>query len=159
MLDELKNLEVDWSMERTIGAIEKAIAAIESGKEGKSLYEAVCAKVAECEDYYDRPMDKPETYEKLGALAKKFGDDKMAKHASLQINIFKSNDLEFLGRQQQFYGNSKLAVEYYRKSLDLYPQHELSGPNLEKARLHHAPSSPPVLQGQGDRGGQAFLVP
>ena len=56
MIEKLKALEVDWSMEQTVAAIDKAIAEVKTGKGGEPLYKVITQKIAETEDYFDRPQ-------------------------------------------------------------------------------------------------------
>ncbi|MCK4717816.1 MAG: hypothetical protein KAT70_04015, partial [Thermoplasmata archaeon] len=129
MIDELKALEVDWSMKGTIELLDNAIGTIKDGKAGQAkdeLYSLIKLKITEAEEYYEKPLDSIALYGELEGIAKGLGDTKTATHAHKQIATYEANDLEFLGYQQAFFGNNIKATEYYKKALELVPDYEMA---------------------------------
>lgn len=157
MLEELKGLDPEWSMSDNMKVIGGAIKLLDEGKapSESELYDLVKAKLKGAEDYFERPLDDPEIYSMLSRVAKKMNDSDMEAKANRQINVYKANELEFLGRQQQFYGNNVKAAEYYRQALELVPDHELAVSSLEKAqkRLDKSNDNLEKLEDKADRKG------
>lgn len=142
-LQELAELDVSDSMKRNIEALFSAMDTIEikNPTESKEKLDNIHRKVEEIEEYFWRPVDSKDVYNKLILLANELGDQEKSKHYQYQIKVSEANDLEFRGRVQDFYGNKVKAVEYYAKALELVSIHELAGPankkalkNIEKAR-------------------------
>ncbi|MDG6220398.1 MAG: tetratricopeptide repeat protein [Candidatus Thermoplasmatota archaeon] len=134
MIEELRSLEVDWSMEKNIELLGKALALLKGGAAQKELYSVVKQKLGEAEEYYDRPLDSMDIYRELAEVARSMGDDATASRAQKQINRYKANDIHFLGYQQAFYGNNLRATQYYQQALDLSPDHPLATVDIEKSR-------------------------
>jgi tetratricopeptide (TPR) repeat protein len=142
-MERLAELDVSDSMKRNIEILDSAIGSITASNvdEAREMFEAIHKKVTEIEDYFDRPVDSLGLYEKLVRLAKDMDDEKKATLYEFQINLFRANDLEFMGRVQDFYGNKVRALEYYSRALELVPDHELAFPShgrvlnsIDKAR-------------------------
>jgi tetratricopeptide (TPR) repeat protein len=123
-LSELLNLDVSDSMKRNIDAINSAVGILDQ----------IHSKVLEVEEYFWRPVDSEEIYTRLTEVAKELGESEKESHYQYQIRLKKANDLEFLGRVQDFFGNKVKAVEYYDQALALVPTHELAAPARRKAQ-------------------------
>jgi tetratricopeptide (TPR) repeat protein len=134
-IQELMELDVSDSMKRNIEALFKAIETINMANqsEAKEKLEKINKKVLEIEEYFWRPVDSKEVYERLISLADEIREEEKSKHYKTQINLSQANEWEFKGRVQDFYGNKVKAVEYYAKALELVPIHELALPAHNKA--------------------------
>jgi tetratricopeptide (TPR) repeat protein len=135
-LNELLNLDVSDSMKRNIEAIDSALSTINTSQktEAVDILGQIHTKVIEVEEYFWRPVDSEDIYKRLSEVAKELGDSEKETHYQYQIRLKKANDLEFLGRVQDFYGNKVKAVEYYDQALELIPTHELAAPARRKAQ-------------------------
>ena len=134
-LQELTELDVSDSMKRTIEALVSAMDTIDTKNpsEAKEKLKEIHKKVKEIEEYFWRPVDSKDVYERLILLANELGDEEKSEHYQYQIKVSEANELEFKGRVQDFFGNKVKAVEYYVKALELIPIHELAGPANKKA--------------------------
>lgn len=134
-LKRLAGLDVSDSMKRNIEVLNKAIGSVDIKKEGEAreMLETIHDKIVEIEEYFWRPVDAPEIYEKLKDIALNLGDLEKVEIYDAQIDAFNANDLEFKGRVEDFFGNKVKAVEYYTEALNLVPEHELAKPAYEKA--------------------------
>lgn len=134
-MQELLKLNVTVSMDKDIEALSKVIDIIDTSNQAKAkeMLVQIDKKVMEIEEHFWRPIDSPEVYKKLNALALALGDDKKASIYDSKIKLFEANELEFKGRIQDFYGNKVKAIEYYSEALKLVPDHELALPAHEKA--------------------------
>ncbi len=135
-MQELVELDVSDSMMRNINALFSAMDTIDTKnlRDAKERLDAIHKKVEEIEEYFWRPVDSQEVYERLVQVANELGEKDKSSHYQYQIRLSNANDLEFMGRVQDFYGNKVLAVEYYAKALELIPIHELAGPAHSKAK-------------------------
>jgi tetratricopeptide (TPR) repeat protein len=134
-MQELMELDVTDSMRRNIAVLSRAIDAIEGAdEEGKrKMLEQIHMKIVEAEEYFWRPIDSQEIYQRLKSIASQLEDKSKAGHYDSQIYQFKANELEFMGRVQDFFGNKVKALEFYAQALELVPDHELAKPAHEKA--------------------------
>jgi len=138
-MKELEELDVSWSMEKTVSVITAALASAEEmfsmGKkaEAKELFESAVKKVLEAEEYFWRPLDSDEVYLRLKKLSMSFGDNEAAKNWEGRINLRRAREIEFVARVQNFCGNNTLALEYYNQALALVPDFELAKEGKEKA--------------------------
>ena len=134
-MKELLELDVALGMDRDIEVLLKAINVVDTGNKAaaKEVLKQVHGKVVEIEEYFWRPIDSVEVYERLRTIAHELGDEDKAVTYDSKISLFKANELEFKGRVQDFYGNKTLAVQYYERALKLVPDHELALPAREKA--------------------------
>jgi tetratricopeptide (TPR) repeat protein len=139
----LAELDVSDSMKRNIETLFSAMETVntKNSSEAKEELDNIHRKVEEIEEYFWRPVDSKDVYERLILLANQLGDQEKSKHYQYQIKVSEANELEFKGRVQDFFGNKVKAVEYYVKALELISIHELAGPahnkalkNIEKAR-------------------------
>ncbi len=134
-IQELTELDVSDSMKRNIEALFSAMEALNTNNlgEAKEKLDEIHKKVNEIEEYFWRPVDSKDVYERLILLANELGDEEKSKHYQYQIKVSEANELEFKGRVQDFFGNKVKAVEYYAKALELISIHELAGPAHNKA--------------------------
>jgi tetratricopeptide (TPR) repeat protein len=135
-ITELLNLDVSDSMKRNIEAIDSALGTINTSQQNEALEKLnqIHSKVLEVEEYFWRPVDSEDIYKRLTEFAKELGDSEKESHYQYQIRLKKANDLEFLGRVQDFYGNKVKAIEFYDHALELIPTHELAAPARRKAQ-------------------------
>lgn len=140
---KLTELDVTDSMQKDIEIISLVIDTIDIQNKGeaKETLDLIHRKVMEIEDYFWRPIDSPDIYERLRDIALQLEEEDKAQKYQSQIHLFKANELEFAGRVQDFFGNKMKALEFYTKALELVPDHELAFPahektlkNIEKAR-------------------------
>jgi tetratricopeptide (TPR) repeat protein len=131
----LAELDVSDSMKRNIEALFLAMETVNTANssEAKEKLDNIHKKVKEIEEYFWRPVDSKDVYERLILLANELGDQEKSKQYQYQIKASEANDLEFKGRVQDFFGNKVMAVQYYAKALELIPIHELAGPANKKA--------------------------
>lgn len=134
-LQELINLDVSDSMKSNIEALFNAINSIETQNTGEASEKLnqIHSKVVEIEEYFWRPVDSENVYQKLIEISKGLGDEEKASHYEYQIKLRKANDLEFKGRVQDFFGNKTEALKFYETALELIPVHELALPARIKA--------------------------
>lgn len=144
-MKKLEQLDVTLNMDVNVKVIGAAIetTGLNTNASGKPVVQDVTTsrdvlklidvKIKEAEEYFWRPLDSPEIYKRLMDLAHAVGDAKMVEDYKSKIDRIEANDLEFSGRMYRFYGNNKRALEYYRKALELAPDHPLAGPDSEKA--------------------------
>ncbi|MGB9636461.1 MAG: tetratricopeptide repeat protein [Thermoplasmata archaeon] len=138
-MKELEELDVSASMSKTISVLWSALAEVENalanGHEGeaKALLDIVVKKVMETEEYFWRPVDSDEIYDKLKAIYQKLGNETMANEWGKRINLRKAREIEFLGRVQNFCGNNTLALEYYTQAVALAPEFQLAQDGKKKA--------------------------
>ncbi|MEE9151777.1 MAG: tetratricopeptide repeat protein [Thermoplasmata archaeon] len=132
---ELIELDVSDSMKRNIEALFKALDTIttENRVEAEEKLGHIHKKVEEIEEYFSRPIDSQDVYERLISIANDLGEEDKSTHYEYQIKLSEANELEFLGRVQDFYGNKVKALEYYAKTLELVSDHELALPAHDKA--------------------------
>lgn len=160
MIGELRDLEVDWNLKTTVDTLDRAIAMVNDGKAGEELYTVIKQKINECEEYFEKPLESMPTYDALAKAADKIGDAAMAKHARSQIALHEASELEFLGYQQAFFGNTDKAVEYYNQALKTFPGHELAEKNLDKAlkRVDKARTNLSKLEKKAETMEQKHLI-
>jgi tetratricopeptide (TPR) repeat protein len=135
-MQELMELDVSDSMKRNIEALFKAMDTIkiDNRDEAEKMLNQIHKKVEEIEEYFWRPIDSPDVYERLIKIAQDLGDSDKSVHYQYQIKLADANEMEFLGRVQDFYGNKVKALEFYAKALELVAIHELAGPGNNKAK-------------------------
>jgi tetratricopeptide (TPR) repeat protein len=134
-MQELIDLDVSDSMKSNIEALCKVIENIDVQNKEMALEQLnqVHTKILEIEEYFWRPVDSEDVYQRLISITKELGDEEKSSHYNYQIKVKEANDLEFKGRVQDFFGNKEKAVEYYEKALKLVPTHELALPAHRKA--------------------------
>ena len=134
-IEQLMELDVSDSMKSNIDALFMAMDTVNPVKqdEAKEKLGQIHKKVEEIEEYFWRPINSKDVYERLISIAKELGEEEKSKHYEYQIKLSEANDLEFKGRVQDFYGNKVKAVEFYASALELVPVHELALPAHNKA--------------------------
>ncbi|UCE74604.1 MAG: tetratricopeptide repeat protein [Methanomassiliicoccales archaeon] len=149
-LNELAELDVSDSMKKNIEALTKAIESVDTASQEDATQKLVQihSKVEEIEEYFWRPVDSKDVYERLIAIADALKDEDKVRHYQYQIRLREANDLEFQGRVQDFYGNKVKAIEFYAKALELIPVHELALPAHNKAlkSLQNARTEAPKIE-------------
>lgn len=147
-MKELKELDVEWSMKKTIDIINKALEKIDIGSTGKGaklkgkgdfdeLFVLIQQKIKEAEEYYWRPIDDPEIYNKMKAIALALNKKKLAETYGSKIGEMEADKYEFEARLLNFYGNNTKALELYNKALEYVPDMEeaLKGKKSVEKRL------------------------
>lgn len=154
-LEKLNKLDVESSMADNVKIIEKALKEVDlkKEKEAKKVLDIVDKKVTEIEEYFWRPVDSTEVYKMLRDYSTELKDKKKAEKYEGKMKLIDANDLEFKGRVQQFFGNNIVALDYYKKALNLVPDHPLAGPSSEKAekRIKKAREDLVKLKSQYDK--------
>jgi len=163
IVKELEELDPEWSMDRTIELVSKALATLpESGLDAgqNKLLELAQEKMRQAEEYFERPVDDAEVYRKLIVLNKELGNDDKVKTYQGRIDLFEANKFEFLGRQQDFFGNAVEALKFYDQAVALVPDHELAAPGKEKMekKLAKARNELPKLKSKAEEKGDAKTV-
>ncbi|UCH89401.1 MAG: tetratricopeptide repeat protein [Thermoplasmata archaeon] len=134
-MKELKDLDVEWSMAKTIEILNKALEKIElepSGKGAKikgkgdfdELFALIQTKIAEAEEYYWRPVDDPKIYSRMQEISKALDNKELAEEYGKKIGEMEADKWEFEARLQNFYGNNIKALEFYNKALECLPDME-----------------------------------
>lgn len=145
------DLDVSDSMKRNIEAMFKAMDTVNTANQGeaKEKLEQIHKKALEIEEYFWRPIDSKDVYERLISIANELGDEEKFGHYRYQIKLSEANELEFKGRVQDFYGNKVKAIEYYAQALELVPIHELALPAHNKALKSIEKARPEVVKIEG----------
>jgi tetratricopeptide (TPR) repeat protein len=145
---ELTDLDPSMSMSRTVEVLQKALDAIPfqegqsmslSGDQTKVL-ELVDSKIDEAEGYFDRPVDKPEIYQRLVNIGKAAGRDDLVTKFGRRTAQIESADLEFRARLQAFFGATSRAVVLFRQSVDLTPDFQEAVDGMGRAERRVAKS-------------------
>ena len=134
-MKELKELDVEWSMKKTINIINKALDKIEidiSGKGAKikgkgdfdEIFVLIQQKIKEAEEYYWRPIDDPDVYNRMKDISLALNKKKLAEEYGGKIGEMEADKWEFEARLNNFYGNNTKALEFYDKALEHMPQME-----------------------------------
>jgi tetratricopeptide (TPR) repeat protein len=128
-MKELKDLDVEMSMKKTITVLNKALDKIEIDSSGTNaklkgkgdfdeLFELIKTKIAEAEEYYWRPIDEAEIYNRMKDISLAVNDESSAERYGSKINEMEADKWEFEARLQNFYGNNTKALEFYNKALE-----------------------------------------
>jgi tetratricopeptide (TPR) repeat protein len=147
-MKELKDLDVEWSMKKTIDILNKALKKIEIESSGKGVklkekgnfddfFGLIQTKIKEAEEYYWRPIDDPEIYNRMRDIAFALNEKKLAEEYGSKINEMEASKWEFEARLHNFYGYNKKALEYYNKASEYSPKDEdiKKGKNSVEKRL------------------------
>lgn len=135
-LEELKNLDVTYSMKKTAEAIEEQIARLSDGcsPQDKETLTVINQKLREVEEEFDRPLDAPEVFVKLKEIAKNAGNSDLENYCQEQVNMLEANDLHFKGYTWLYFGNCVKATEYLGKAAEIAPEHPLAQLDHDKAK-------------------------
>lgn len=142
-LSEIENLDVVLSTKYNISLLLKTLDDISnsSNVELEKSMKIVEKKILEIEDYYLRPVDSREVYEKLSAAFKTNNENEKADEYYKRIARMDSDLFEFKGRLHNFFGNNKKAMEYYQKSVEFMPENQAAQNGFKKARNRFMKSS------------------
>ncbi len=141
-LEELKNLDVTYSMMGTAQAINNAINMLSedlcSGKGVGSVHDneilvVINHKLLEVDEAFDRPLDSPDIFLKLKDIASAAGQSDLESYCQEQVNMIKANDLHFKGYTILFFGDCVNASKYLKEAAEIAPKHPLAAIDLEKA--------------------------
>ncbi len=133
-MKELQDLDVSWSMNGTADILAKKLATLDKNSPDQELLALIDTKLAEVEDYFERPLDSPDVYLSLRDIFSKLGNKEKADMYAKKAMIFEANEWEFKGRLQNFFGNNTIAVGFYQKAVDIVDDHELAVGGLVKAK-------------------------
>jgi tetratricopeptide (TPR) repeat protein len=140
--EELKNLDVTYSMKGTVQAINNAIDMLSedlnSGMGGATAQDSeilaiINGKLLEVDSAFDRPLDSPEIFIKLTEIASAAGQSDLEEYCREQVNKIKANDLHFKGYTILFFGDCVNASKYLKEAAEIAPKHPLAAIDLEKA--------------------------
>jgi tetratricopeptide (TPR) repeat protein len=145
----LAELDVQQSLAQTIetltraaGEVAEAISAAGSklSEEARAKLDLIGKKVEEAEAYYARALDSKPLYDRLTDIHSKVGDAPGAERYARQGRRFLSDELEFKGRKQAFYGNHTKALDLFDQALKLTPDHDfaLSGAEASRKRIERS---------------------
>ena len=139
-IDELKTLDVTLSMKGTTDMILKAMGTLSGGPGDSATLDVIRQKLLEVDDAFERPLDSPEVFQKLRAIAQKAGKKDLEIYCQEQVDMIAANDLHFKGYTQMFYGDCVKATELLGKAAKLAPKHPLASKDLKTAqnRLYQA---------------------
>ena len=133
-LEELKGLDVTYSMKGTADAINKVIGQLTDGcsVQDKEILTVINQKLLEVDEAFDRPLDSPEIFGKLKGIASAAGQSDLAGYCQKQVNMIEANELHFKGYTELFYGNCVTASRLLKQAAELAPDHPLATIDLEK---------------------------
>ena len=106
---ELESLDVTWSMDTNVAVILKALNNIDrvNDSDKRTILDIIEDKVLKIEDYFCRPVDSKEVYEKLSANLEYVGDAEKASEFHKRIAKMESELFEFKGRLHNFFGKEQ----------------------------------------------------
>ncbi len=142
-MTDLKDWDVSNSMKETVKLINAALdslnkdalagkpAALSAGE--KATVETVKAKLKEVEEAFWRPLDSPETFERLAKVAASVGDADLNKYCRKQKNMVVGTEVHFKGYCQLFYGNATEAVKHLKQAVELAPDLDVAPRDYETA--------------------------
>jgi tetratricopeptide (TPR) repeat protein len=156
-MTDLKDLDVSTSMKETVRLINVALDSLNgnalAGKPStlspaeKGTVDVVKKKLLEVEEAFWRPLDSPETFERLAKVAASIGDGDLIKYCQKQKNMVIGTEIHFKGYCQLFYGNAKEAVGHLKKAVELAPDLDVAPKDYETAvkRVAKAEKDLPAL--------------
>jgi tetratricopeptide (TPR) repeat protein len=149
-MTDLKDLDVSTSMKETVRLINAALDSLNkdalAGRHAalsaaeKSIVEVVKAKLKEVEEAFWRPLDSPETFERLAKVAAAIGDADLIKYCQKQKNMVIGTEIHFKGYCQLFYGNCAAAVPMLKQAKELAPDLDVAVKDYETASKRLAKS-------------------
>jgi tetratricopeptide (TPR) repeat protein len=140
--EELKRLDVTYSMKATADAIMSAIDTLSdqlrSGNDGgtaqdKEILAVINQKLMQVDEAFDRPLDSPEVFKRLKDIAAVAGQSDLKGYCQEQVNMIKANELHFKGYTILFYGDCVTTTNLLRAAAETAPKHPLAAIDLEKA--------------------------
>lgn len=141
-LEELKRLDVTYSMNGTAQAIKNAIDMlskdVRSGTsagtpQDKEILAVINTKLLQVDEAFDRPLDSPEVFKRLKDIAAAAGQSDLEGYCQEQVNMIKANELHFKGYTILFYGDCVTATKLLKEAAETAPKHPLAAIDLEKA--------------------------
>ena len=140
-LNDLKELDVTYSMKTIAQAIENAMGMLGSdllsGKDAgtaqdREILTVINQKLLEVDEAFDRPLDSPDIFGKLKGIASAAGQSDLTTYCQKQVNMLEANELHFKGYTELFYGNCVTASRLLKQAAELAPEHPLATIDLEK---------------------------
>jgi tetratricopeptide (TPR) repeat protein len=166
-MTDLKDWDVSNSMKETVKLINAALDSLNkdalAGKPvglsaaEKATVETVKAKLKEVEEAFWRPLDSPETFERLAKVAASTGDSDLIKYCQKQKNMVIGTEIHFKGYCQLFYGNAKEAVVHLKKAVELAPDLDVAPKDYQTAvkRVAKAEKELPAINRMIDTKGES----
>ncbi len=139
----LAELDVQQSLKQTIEVLSRAAAEVDAdlkasggtpGLAGRATLELVGKKIEEAESYFARALDSKPLYDLLADIHGRLGDAAGAERYARQGRRFLSDEIEFRGRKQAFYGNNTRALQLFEEALQLTPDHDFATSGAEGSR-------------------------
>jgi tetratricopeptide (TPR) repeat protein len=146
---DLAALDVQQNLKETIAtfttaaeevdAALKATGNIPSVEVGDKL-KLIGTKIAEAETFFARALDSKPLYDLLCDIEKRVGNEPAAERYAKQGRRFLSDELEFKGKKQAFYGDNTKALSFFEEALKLTPDHDfaLSGAESSRKRIERS---------------------
>ncbi len=133
-LEELKELDVTYSMKGTADTINKVMNQLGDGHsaQDKEILTVINQKLLEVDEAFDRPLDSPDIFGKLKIVASTAGQSDLATYCQKQVNMLEANELHFKGYTELYYGNCVTASKLLKQAAELAPDHPLATIDLEK---------------------------
>jgi tetratricopeptide (TPR) repeat protein len=153
---ELASLDAELDMTLTIAKLKEAIGTLPRAGamtgDQRTALDLIVKKMGEAESYFERPVDDPDVYEGLLAVAKVAGRDDLVKEFGRRVATIEARGLYFEAYLQAFFGASTRAVELYSKAVSLVPDYDEAKDGLGKAqaRVTKAKSKLQSLKARAD---------
>lgn len=159
IIEKLKKHDVEDSMKNNIELFMKAVDEL-ANSEDRELLKVIKAKVDEAEDYFWRPLDSTEFYEKFSDVLNNMGLKDDALEYRKRIGIILSSELELQGKILNFIGDNLSAVKKYEEALKNWPENASAKKGLERAvkRVEKAKANLKKLQDKTDLKGRLKYV-
>ena len=153
----LADLDVQQNLKETLAVLAKAADEVDAALKasGNSLssdnaekLKLIALKIEEAETFFARALDSKALYDLLADVEKRVGNTAASERYAKQGRRFLSDELEFKGKKQAFYGDNKRALEFFEEALKLTPDHgfALSGAEGSRKRIERSTKDLPKLQ-------------
>ena len=153
----LADLDVQQNLKETLAVLQRAADEVDGAlkSSGNKLgageaetLKLIAAKVEEAETFFARALDSKALYDQLSDIEARVGNAAAAERYAKQGRRFLSDELEFKGKKQAFYGDNKRALEFFEQALKLTPDHDfaLSGSEGSRKRIERSTKDLPKLQ-------------
>lgn len=154
---ELAHLDVQQNLMETIAALTKAADEVDAdlkvtgdhpSPEVSEKLKMIGAKIEEAETFFARAIDSKPLYDLLSNIETRVGNAAAAERYAKQGRRFLSDELEFKGKKQAFYGDNTKALEFFKQALALTPDHDFakSGAESSLKRVERSLKDLPKLQ-------------
>lgn len=154
---ELANLDVQQNLKETLAVLTRAAegidAALKASGEAASAevsqtMATLTAKVDEAEAFFARALDSKPLYDLLADIERRLGHADGAERFAKSGRRFLSDELEFKGKKQAFYGDNTKALTFFEQALKLTPDHDFatSGAESARKRIERSTKDMPKLQ-------------